>query len=139
MLKGLRQAGGHVLLLALLMPLLSGCLLMSGARESQDRAEEGGNVRGEYVSAEGTETRAVQAADGPTNLSVTVFAQNERGQLRIEVLDPQGAQVLVLEGTPEQRVAQAVVPTDAQGVFRYRIRATGAQRGAFEILYQATE
>lgn len=124
--------------LLLVLPLLSGCLLASGARESADRSSDGGNVRVQFVSAEGSETRTIQAADGATQLAVTVFAQAERGQLRIEVLDPQGAQVLVLEGTPEQRVAQAVVSTDAGGQLRYRIQATGAQRGGFEILYTPT-
>ncbi|MBA3947314.1 MAG: hypothetical protein H0X37_22495 [Herpetosiphonaceae bacterium] len=134
---------GHILkralYLGMLVPLLSGCLLMSGPRESADRATDGGNVRVDFISAEGTETRHVQAADGPTKLALIVSAQVERGQLRIVMLNPQGAQVLVLEGTPEQHVAQVVVPTDDKGNLTYRIQATGAHHGGFEILYQPAE
>ena len=118
------------------VPVLAGCLLMSGAQQSADRAEDAGNVSVQFVSAEGTEERTVTAADGETTLLVTVFARSEQGQLRIEVLDPQGSATLVIEGTPEEQVARATVATDANGVLRYRVRATGARRGSFQILYQ---
>lgn len=85
-------------LLLLCLPWLTGCLLMSGPRETSDRVAEGGNVKVEFVSADGSEVRTIQGADGPATLAVTVFAQAEHGQLRIEVLDPQGSQTLVLEG-----------------------------------------
>ncbi len=123
-------------LLLLCLPWLTGCLLMSGPRETSDRVAEGGNVKVEFVSADGSEVRTIQGADGPATLAVTVFAQAEHGQLRIEVLDPQGSQTLVLEGIPSQAVGQATVQTDAQGRFRYRVIATGAQRGGYEILFQ---
>ena len=126
----------RVLLLLALVPELAGCLLLSGPRQSSDRTEGGGNVSVQFVSAEGNETRQVQAADTETTLTVTVFARVERGQLRIEILDPQGSVVLPIEGTAEEKVARATVPTDANGILRYRIRATGAQRGGFQILYQ---
>ena len=126
----------RLLLLVLLSPALSGCLLMSGARQSADRPGEAGNVSVEFVSAEGTEVRQVQAADAATELLVTVFAHAERGQLRIEVMDPQGSVALAIEGTPEERVGRATVPTDAQGMLRFRIRATGAKRGGIQLLYQ---
>ncbi len=129
----------HILYLAVLVPFVSSCLLMSGPRESADRATDGGNVRVDFISAEGTETRHVQAADGAKKLALIVSAQVERGQLRLVVLNPQGTQVLVLEGTPEQRVAQVVVPTDDKGNLTYRIQATGARHGSFEILYQPAE
>src|SRR5947209_20092022 len=85
-----RRIVERVLYLGALLPLLSGCLLMSGPRESSDRATDGGNVKVDFVSAEGTETRSVQAANGPAKLALIVSAQAERGQLRIEVLNPQG-------------------------------------------------
>lgn len=119
-----------------LLPALSGCLLIAGAQQSQDRAEDAGNVSVQFVSAEGTEVRQVAAANGSTRLDVTVFARAERGQLRIEVLDPQGSVEFAVEGTPEEQVNRGTIPTDAAGVLRYRIRATGAQRGQFQILYQ---
>jgi hypothetical protein len=118
------------------MPLLAGCLLLSGAQQSADRAEDAGNVSVQFVSAEGTEVREVTVADAATNLLVTVFARSEQGQLRIEILDPQGSATLVIEGTPEEQVARATVATDDNGVLRYRIKATGARRGGFQILYQ---
>ena len=126
----------RALALLLLLPLTTGCLLIAGGQQSTDRAEDAGNVSVRFVSAEGSEVRQVVAADSATQLRVTVFAQVERGQLRIEVLDPQGSVALVVEGTAEERVARVTVPTDATGNLRYRIRATGAQRGGFQLLYQ---
>jgi hypothetical protein len=126
----------RTLLLLLFTLPLAGCLLISGAQQSADRAEDAGNVSVQFVSAEGSELRQVNAADGATRLDVTVFAHAERGQLRIEVLDPSGSAVLVIEGTPDEQVARGTVPTDAAGNLRYRIRATGAQRGGFQLLYQ---
>lgn len=118
------------------VPLLAGCFLVSGVQQSADRADDAGNVSLQYVSADGTQVREVTAADGATNLLVTVFARSEQGQLRIEILDPQGSATLVIEGTPEEQVARATVATDANGVLRYRIKATGSRRGSFQILYQ---
>ncbi len=132
-LPGLLSRLAVVLLLG---QALTGCLLMSGGQESADRAEDAGNVSVQFVSAEGTEVRQVAAADGSQRLDVTVFARAERGQLRIEVLDPQGSAAFVVEGTPEEQVNRGTVPTDAAGMLRFRIRATGAQRGQFQILYQ---
>ncbi len=120
----------------LVLPSLTGCLLISGGQQSTDRVIDAGNVTVQFVSAEGTETRQVQAADGASDLDVTVYARTERGQLRIEVLDPQNSVRLVVEGTPEEKVARTTVPTDAEGMLRFRIIATGAQRGGFQLLYQ---
>ena len=122
--------------LLIVIPFLSGCLLIAGDQQSADRAEDAGNVSVRFVSAEGTELRQVLAAGGAANLDVTVFAQVERGQLRIEVLDPRNSVVFVVEGTPEEQVGRGTVPTDAEGNLRFRIRATGAQRGGFQLLYQ---
>ena len=122
--------------LLLLTPLLAGCLLIAGGQQSSDRSPDGGNVSVEFVSAEGTEVRQVQAADAAASLEVTIFARVERGQLRLEVLDPQGSVALVVEGTPEEQVTRTTVATDAQGNLRFRIKATGAQRGGFTLLYQ---
>lgn len=115
---------------------LSGCFLVSGATRSADQTSDGGNVYVSYVSAEGTETTAVSTNFPSQRLEVTVFAQNRSGQIRIEVLDAQSSVVLSVEGTAQERVGQAFVQTDPSGTFRYRVRATGAQRGSFTILYQ---
>lgn len=109
---------------------------MSGTQQSADRAEDGGNVTVQFVSAEGTEVRQVVAANAAAHLDVTVFARADRGQLRIEVLDPQGSAALVVEGMPDEQVGRATVATDARGMLRFRIRATGAQHGGFQLLYQ---
>lgn len=120
----------------LCVPLLTGCLLVSGGQPSADRADDAGNVSLQFVSADGTEVREVIAADSATKLLVTVFARAEQGQLRIEILDPQGSATLVIEGTPEEQVARATVATDENGILRYRVKATGARRGSYQILYQ---
>lgn len=132
----MRSRARRVLQLLMTLPLLTGCLLMSGAQQSTDRAEDAGNVSVQFVSADGTEERQVLAADGATSLLVTVFARVDRGQLRIEVLDPNNSAVIILEGTAEEQVARGTVPTDATGNLRFRIKATGAYRGGFQILYQ---
>jgi hypothetical protein len=126
----------HALLVLMALPLLTNCLLMSGAQQSTDRADDAGNVNVQFVSADGTEVREVPVADGATSLLVTVFAHVDRGQLRIEVLDPNNSAVIILEGTPEEQVARGTVPTDTAGNLRFRIKATGAHRGGFQILYQ---
>ncbi len=139
-LPGGRVIGGAALIrmlcVVLVLPWLTGCLLISGGQQSTDRVIDAGNVTVQFVSAEGTETRQVQAADGASELDVTVYARAERGQLRIEVLDPQNSVRLVVEGTPEERVSRTTVQTDAEGMLRFRIIATGAQRGGFQLLYQ---
>ncbi|MBV9789718.1 MAG: hypothetical protein JOZ51_16135, partial [Chloroflexi bacterium] len=63
---------------------------------------------------------------------------NERGQIRIEVLDDRGSVALSVEGTAQEQVRPGQVRTNAAGEFRYRVRATGAQRGEFQILYLPT-
>jgi len=131
------RSAGVVLALVVMAQALTGCLLMSGAQQSSDRsADGGGNVNVQFVSAEGSELRQVAAASGSTRLLVTVFAHAERGQLRIEVLDPVGSAALVVEGTPDEQVSRATVATDTQGNLHFRVRATGAQRGGFQLLYQ---
>lgn len=116
--------------------LLSGCLLMSGPTQSADSTADGGNVYVSFVSAEGSDVRAVPTQFPDRELEVIVFAQNERGQLRIEILDPQGSVVLAMDGRPEEQTRAGRVRTDAAGVFRYRVQASGAQNGSFSILYQ---
>jgi hypothetical protein len=117
---------------------LSGCLLISGANQSADSTGEGGNVYVSFVSAEGNDTRTVQTNFPAQTLDLTVFVRNERGQMRIEVLDDRGSVALSIEGTAQEQVRPGQVRTNAAGEFRYRVRATGAQRGEFQILYQPT-
>ena len=127
------------LLVLVVLPFLTNCLLISGAQQSSDRAVDAGNVNLQFVSMDGMEVREVAAADGAASLLVTIFARVDRGQLRIEVLDPNGSAVIVVEGTPEEQVARGTVPTDAGGMLRFRIKATGAHRGGFQLLYQPAD
>ena len=117
---------------------LTGCFLISGPTESSDQTPDGGNVYVSFVSAEGTRTTAVQTNFPDQELEVYVLARNEKGQMRVELLNADGALAFAVEGQAQETGNRNVVRTDAAGVFRYRIRATGAQRGAFQILYQPT-
>ncbi len=117
---------------------LSGCFLISGAVESTDSTPDGGNVYVGFVSAEGNDTRTVTTNFPNQTLEVTVFAQNQNGQMRVEILDTQNSVSLVVDGQAEEQARVGTVQTNAAGEFRYRVRATGAQRGAFQILYQPT-
>jgi hypothetical protein len=117
---------------------LSGCFLISGPTRSADSTAEGGNVYVSFVSAEGTQTETVQTNFVNSELDVTVFAQNQRGQLRVDVLDAQDSVVLTVQGQAQGQGQNGTIRTDAQGQFRYRLRATGAQGGSIEILYQPT-
>lgn len=119
--------------------LLSGCLLISGPTESADSTSDGGNVYVGFVSAEGAETRVVATNFASQPIEVTVLARADRGQMRVEVLDEDGASTIVVEATAEERGNNGTVRTDARGEFRYRIQATGAQRGTIQILYQPAD
>lgn len=120
------------------MLALSGCFLISGPTLSSDSTPEGGNVYVGFVSAEGSQTTVVKTNFPLQELEVYILARNERGQMRIDVLDDQGVAVVTVEGRAEEDGRRATVRTNAAGEFRYRIRATGAQRGSFQILYQPT-
>lgn len=127
-----------VVLCSLFSVLLSGCLLISGPVQSTDNTPDGGNVYVGFVSAEGSETRTVDTNFPDQEIEVTVFAQNQRGQMRVEILDEQNSVVVSVEGQADEQARVGKVQTNAEGEFRFRIRATGAQRGAFQILYQPT-
>lgn len=133
----LRKLGG-LLGSWLALIALTGCLLISGPTQSSDSTPDGGNVYVGFVSAEGSQTSVVKTNFVSQELEVYVLARNEKGQMRVEVLDEQGATVFAIEGQAEENGKRGLVRTNAAGEFRYRIRATGAQRGAFQILYQPT-
>jgi hypothetical protein len=117
---------------------LTGCFLISGPVQSTDNTPDGGNVYVGFVSAEGNDTRTVTTNFPNQTLEVTVFAQNQRGQMRVEILDAQNSVSVVVDGQAEEQARVGTVQTNEAGEFRYRVRATGAQRGAFQILYQPT-
>ncbi len=137
--KGHKARCRYVLSFCAAVLLLSGCLLISGPVESSDSTADGGNVYVGFVSADGNDTRTVTTNFPDQTLEVTVFAQNQRGQMRVEILDVQNSVSLALEGQVEEQARAGTVRTNTAGEFRYRIRATGAQRGAFQILYQPAD
>lgn len=130
-LKPLAVLGSWFLVLA-----LSGCFLISGPVESADSTADGGNVFVGFVSAEGTQTRSVQTNFPGQTLEVIVTAQNRTGQMRIDLLDPQDSVVFQVESQARDQTGIGRVRTDATGAFKYRITATGAKNGTFQILYQ---
>ncbi len=115
--------------------LLTACLLISGPTESADSTTDGGNVYVGFVSAEGSETRVVATNFASQAIEVTVLARADSGQMRVDVLDESNASVIAVEATAEERGSSGTVQTNAQGEFRYRIQAAGAENGTLQILY----
>ncbi len=132
----IRRSCFRLSILAAILPLLSGCLLISGPIQMSDSTDDGGNVYVEFVSADGSDTRVVQTNFVAHPLEVLASARTESGQLRVEILDGQNSVVLAIDAQPNEQWRQGRVTTDVEGNFRYRIRAKGAQRGALQILYQ---
>lgn len=116
--------------------LLSNCMLASGELTSIDTPQDAGNVSTSFVSAEGSDTRSITtSAAGKLNVITIVSA--DQGVLTIELLDSSGAVVYAVSSRPQTPVTKSGdVSTDVQGRLRYRVRATGARNGSFQILYQ---
>lgn len=126
-------------LCSLFFVLLSACLLISGPTESADSTADGGNVYVGFVSAEGSETRVVATNFASQTIEVTVLALAASGQMRVDVLDQDGASAVIVEATAEERVSTGAVRTNQQGEFRYRIQAAGAKNGTLQILYEPAD
>lgn len=123
------------LLLALM--LLSGCLLTSGERTSEDAGPQAGNRSAVFVSAEGGELRSLQVGAPDAELRVIVILEAEQGELRLDVLDADSAVALSAQSRPDEQVTRSgSVMTDAEGVLHYRVTARGARNGGYQILYQ---
>ncbi|MEM8532179.1 MAG: hypothetical protein AAGF95_15145 [Chloroflexota bacterium] len=115
---------------------VSSCLLVAGQQQSSDIQADAGNVSSAFVSAEGTQRRTI-ATDTPGELNVMVLTSVDRGDLRIEFLEPDGSVAFSIEGSPEgQRSQSGNVSTDEQGRLHYRVVARNARNGNFRILYQ---
>ncbi len=124
------------LLMLVLGLLLSGCMIASGEQTSSDTPENGGNLSTTFVSAEGSEERTLSTG-APGELNVITIVTVSQGSLQIELLDPQGSVIYAVQGRPQEQVTKSGnVPTDAEGRLRYRVSATGARNGGFQILYQ---
>src|SRR5262249_26132391 len=117
--------------------LLSGCLLTSGERESMDTLPDSGNVNATFVGADGNGERTIETGANGANLNAIVIVQAERGELRIELLNPDGNVAFSVQARPDEQVTRrGDVLTDAQGRLHYRVIAQGARNGGYQVLYQ---
>ncbi|MBK9713929.1 MAG: hypothetical protein IPO81_21900 [Kouleothrix sp.] len=117
--------------------LLSGCMLISGGRASSDALPEGGNISSTFVGAEGLQEQTIDTGAAGAALSATVFVQAERGELQVELINPDGSVAFAVKGRPDEQVARSGnVLTDDRGRLRYRVIARGARNGGYQVLYQ---
>ena len=117
--------------------LLSGCLLTSGERPSTDALPDGGNVSSTFVGANGSAERAIETGANGTTMNAIVIVQAERGELRLELLNPDGNVAFSVQARPDEQVTRrGDVLTDEQGRLRYRVIAQGARNGGYQVLYQ---
>lgn len=123
-------------LLALLI-LLSGCMLISGERTAQDAQSAGGNVTTTFVSAEGSEQRSFAIGGPAREVQVIGIVAVDSGDLTVELLAPDGSVAFAIGSRPGEPVTRSGnVSLDDQGRLSYRVRATGARNGSFQLLYQ---
>ena len=117
--------------------LLSGCLLTSGERPSMDALPDGGNVSSTFVGANGNGERTVETGANGATMNAIVIVQAERGELRLELLNPDGNVAFSVQARPDEQVTRrGDVLTDEQGRLRYRVIAQGARNGGYQVLYQ---
>jgi hypothetical protein len=129
--------GGRWSVAAALALLLSGCLLMSGEQSTADTQATGGNFNTTFVSAEGGQERTIQTGVGPATLSVIAWVRVQQGELRLELIDPNGAVAISIQGRPDEQITKiGNMPTDSEGKLHYRVIARGARNGGFQVLYQ---
>jgi hypothetical protein len=111
-------------------------MLVSGQETSEDTQEAGGNVSTVFVSAEGAEERSLSVGSAAT-LNVIASVTVDQGDLRLEVLNPDGSVACSAISQPRQNiVCTSSVATDEQGRLRYRVAAREARNGSFQLLYQ---
>lgn len=124
-------------MLCALALLLSGCLLTSGEQSASDARPSGGNLSSSFVSADGEGIRTLPTGSASATMNVILIVSVQQGELRIEMLGPNDAVALALDGRPDESVTRTGnVPTDAQGNLRYRVVARGARNGSYQLLYQ---
>jgi hypothetical protein len=126
-------------LCSVLSVLLSGCLLVSGERASTDTLADGGNISSMFVGADGSAERSVETGAAGATLNTIVIVQAERGEVQVDVLNPDGSVVFAVKSRPDEQVTrQGSVQTDENGRLRYRVTARGARSGSYQVLYQRT-
>jgi len=135
--KQLRTKALYFVLCSLFSVLLGGCLLTSGERPSMDALPDGGNVSSTFVGADGNAERTVETGANGAIMNAIVIVQAERGELRLELLNPDGNVAFAVQARPDEQVTRrGDVRTDAQGRLRYRVIAQGARKGGYQVLYQ---
>jgi hypothetical protein len=116
--------------------LLAGCMLMSGQRGTTAIEPDAGSTSVLFVSADGADQRTLDTGR-PGTLEVIASLRADDGDLRLDVLDPNGAVVFSLQSRPGEQVTRSgQVATDAEGRLRYRVLARGARNGGYELLYR---
>lgn len=126
-------------LLACCALLLSGCMLMSGARTSSDVLPDGGNINATFVGADGRTEQTLDTGAPRVSMNAIAIVQAERGELQLELLNADGSVALAVKGRPDEAVSRSgTVTTDAQGRLRYRVSATGARNGSYQVFFQRT-
>lgn len=132
-----RQPLAALLAALFLIPLLAGCLLISGEQTTIDLQVGAGNLSTTFVSAEGSEERTVQVSDGPSEIQVIALIAVESGDLQIDLLQPDGALAFAVAGRPDAQVTRSSqVRSDDSGRVRYRVTARGARNGAYQLFFQ---
>jgi hypothetical protein len=137
--KQMRPRALLIVLCSLFSVFLTGCLLMSGEQRTTDAQATGGNFNTTFVSAEGVQEQTFQTGAPSVTLNVITWVRIQQGELRLELLDPNGAVVISIQGRPDEQITKVgEVPTDSEGNLRYRVITRGARNGGFEVLYQMT-
>jgi hypothetical protein len=127
----------YVILALLSLLSLSGCLLTSGGETVSDLRPDGGNISVQFVSADGEELRTLPTSNASSEVSVTVFVSAETGELRIDILNPDGAVAFSTQSRPGQGITRTGrAQTNANGELQYRIVARNARKGNYEVFYQ---
>ncbi|HBW52380.1 MAG TPA: hypothetical protein DEF47_21040 [Herpetosiphon sp.] len=130
----------QLLLIGLLAPLLTGCLLMAGRNEQATITAELGSQNVEFVSSDTNGEAVLQALDIgtlPMLLDVTFNAQVASGELVIEVLSGEQANVaFTVVASAEGSSQRGIVMSNDVGDLQYRVRSTNARNGIYRISYQ---
>lgn len=127
------RAVGALLALA----ALSGCLLISGEATTIDLAGGGGNVLTSFVSAEGSEQRTIDIGAPDVEVQVIAVVDVGSGDLQLSLLQPDGSVAFAVSARPGIQVTRSgAVRTDEDGRVHYRVGATGARDGTYQLFVQ---
>ncbi|KPL85318.1 hypothetical protein [Herpetosiphon geysericola] len=130
----------QMILIGLLAPLLTGCLLMAGRNEQATITADLGSQNIEFVSSDTNGEAVLQALDigtQPMLLDVTFNAKVDSGELVLEVLSGEQANVaFTLVASAEGSSQRGIVMSNDVGDLQYRVKSTNARNGSYRISYQ---